>query len=464
MIGRAHFDPAVDRADNGAPRTVRPRRRGGRARLSLSAASASLAAVALVLSAVASAASLPVRELRVISSTPRLPKTRACLDPAAGQPDVDVESTIAVNPVDPANLIVLWTRGQSGLLRPVAGGYAVTRDGGRTWTTGVPNHVDGCTGRPAYSAAGANDGSVVFAPGGGRAYMLVESGRPIGAGKVPGNTLWIYSSTDRGRDWSQPVAIAGASLATGVPDQPRLAIDPAHPARLFVFWRQIPPSGFEIGDLSGTAYEARSQDGGRTWSAPHQIYAPPTSFPQFPFLQHPFVLADGTLLDVFDQQNFLNAVGLEHPADVMAIRSRDRGRTWSAPVVIAAHSPFPYFPNPDGGPSVRAPDMASSAIARDGTVYVAWGDRTGARRLLRILIAHSRDGGRTWSAPRQVGRTSTVIAGPELAITGDGSIGVLYYDVRHDQPGDHFWSTDVYLAHSHARRRPLAREPPRRPV
>ena len=73
----------------------------------------------------------------------------------------------------------------------------------------------------------------------------------------------------------------------------------------------------------------------------------------------------------------------------------------------------------------------------------------GARRLLRILIARSRDGGRTWSAPRQVGRTSTVIAGPELAITGDGSIGVLYYDVRHDQPGDHFWSTDVYLAHSH---------------
>jgi len=108
----------------------------------------------------------------------------------------------------------------------------------------------------------------VFAPGGGRVYMLVESGRSIGAGKVPGNTLWIYSSTDRGRDWSQPAAIAGASLATGVPDQPRLAIDPAHPARLFVFWRQIPPSGFEIGDLSGTAYEARSQDGGRTWSAP----------------------------------------------------------------------------------------------------------------------------------------------------------------------------------------------------
>ena len=418
--------------------------------LSLSAASASLAAVVLVLSAVASAAQQPVRELRVISSTPRLPKTRACLDPAAGQPDVDVESTIAVNPVDPANLIVLWTRGQSGLLRPVAGGYAVTRDDGRTWTTGVPSHVDGCTGRPAYSAAGAGDGSVVFAPGGGRVYMLVESGRSIGAGKVPGNTLWIYSSTDRGRDWSQPAAIAGASLATGVPDQPRLAIDPAHPARLFVFWRQIPPSGFEIGDLSGTAYEARSQDGGRTWSAPHQIYAPPTSFPQFPFLQHPFVLADGTLLDVFDQQNYLNAVGLEHPADVMAIRSRDRGRTWSAPVPIAAHSPFPYFPNPDGGPSVRAPDMASSAIARDGTVYVAWGDRTGARRLLRILIARSRDGGRTWSAPRQVGRTSTVIAGPELAITGDGSIGVLYYDVRHDQPGDHFWSTDVYLAHSHA--------------
>jgi hypothetical protein len=184
--------------------------------------------------------------------------------------------------------------------------------------------------------------------------MLVESGRSIGAGKVPGNTLWIYSSTDRGRDWSQPAAIAGASLATGVPDQPRLAIDPAHPARLFVFWRQIPPSGFETGDLSSTAYEARSQDDGRTWSAPHQIYAPSRSVPQSPLLQHPFVLADGTLLDGFDQQNFLNAVGLECPAEVMAIRSRDRGRTWSAPAVIAAHSPFPHFANPDGSQRPRA--------------------------------------------------------------------------------------------------------------
>jgi hypothetical protein len=280
--------------------------------------------------------------------------------------------------------------------------------------------------------------------------MAVESARRLG-GKVPANTLWIYASENAGRTWSRPADVVDASLATGVPDQPRLAVDPAHPCSLYLVWRQIAPSGFSTGDLSATAYFSRSSDGGRRWTTPREIYAPPTSFPQTPWLQHPFVLADGTLLDVFDQQNVLGILGIEHPAEVLAIRSRDRGRTWSAPIAIAAHSPRPTFPDPDGGPGVRAVDAASSAVAPNGTVYVAWGDRTGSKRLLRILISTSKDGGRTWSAPRQVARTRTVIAGPALAVAADGTVGVLYYDVRHDHPGDHVWTTDVYLAHSRDR-------------
>jgi hypothetical protein len=137
---------------------------------------------------------------------------------------------------DADNLIGLWARGQAGFPEAVAGGYAVTSDGGRTWTTGVPKRVDGCTGRPRYSASGVNHGSVVFSPYGHLAYMLVESGRPSSVGttpgKVPGNTLWIYTSTDGGHRWRGPVRIVDASLTTGIPDQPRLAVDPAHPHRL----------------------------------------------------------------------------------------------------------------------------------------------------------------------------------------------------------------------------------------
>lgn len=395
------------------------------------------------------------QSLRAISKTPALPRTSACMDRHDGPPSTDVEPTIAVNPRDPENLIAGWWTGQAGFKRlAVAGGYAVTHDGGRSWQIGVPQHVDSCSGRPSYWVAGSHDEWLAFAPN-GRAYMLVESGRhlavpiqhPIEAGNT--NTIWLYTSKDEGRTWSPPVAVAKASVATGGPDQPRLAADRTDPNRLYVFWRQIPPSAFKIGEIGNApGYFSSSTDGGRTWSKPRQIITPPTGFPQGPQMQHPYVLANGTVVDIFDEQNFLNIAGLDLPAQVMAIRSTNHGATWSKPVVIATHTSLQFFIDPDGGDVRAIGTGASSAIGPHGALYAAWTDRRVDQPLLRVLVSKSTDGGQTWSKPSQVGRSDSVSLGPTVAVAGDGTVGVLYYDNRNDKPHDSSWTTDVYLAYA----------------
>ena len=428
--------------------------RSAHLRLSLATATLLLAVSSLAI-AKRESAKPSFQSLRAISKTPELPRTSACMDRHDGPASTDVEPTIAANPRNPEDLIAGWWTGQTGFTRlAVAGGYAVTHDGGRSWQTGVPQRVDSCSGRPSYWVAGAHDEWLAFAPN-GRAYMLVESGRhiavaiqhPIEAGNT--NTVWLYTSKDEGRTWSRPVAIAKASVRTGGPDQPRLAVDPTDQRRLYVFWRQVPPSAFKIGEIGNApGYFSSSTDSGRRWSKPRQIITPPTGFPQGPQMQHPYVLADGTVVDIFDEQNFLNIVGVDFPAQVMAIRSTDHGVTWSKPVVIATHTSLQFFTDPDGG-AVRAIGTgASAAIGPRGTLYAAWADRRSGKPLLRVLVAKSTDGGRTWSKPSQVGRSDSVSLGPIVAVAGDGTVGVFYYDNRNDKPHDSSWTTDVYLAYA----------------
>lgn len=414
-----------------------------------------LALSSLAIATHASAKPIRVQSPRAISKTPVLPRTSACLDHHDGPPSTDVEPTIAVNPRDPENLIAGWWTGQAGFKRlAVAGGFGVTHDGGRSWQTGLPQQVDSCSGRPSYRVAGSHDEWLAFAPN-GRAYMLVESGRhlavpiqhPIEAGNT--NTLWLYTSRDQGRTWSRPVAVATASVATGGPDQPRLTVDPTDPKRLYVFWRQIPPSAFKIGEIGNApGYFSASTDSGRRWSKPRLIITRSTDVPQGPQMQHPYVLANGTLVDIFDEQNFLNIDSLNFAAQVMAIRSTNHGATWSKPVVIATHTSLQFFTDPDGGGIRALGTAASSAIGPRGALYAAWTDRRSDQPLLRVLLSKSTDGGRTWSKPSQVGRSDSVSLGPTVAIAGDGTVGILYYDNRNDKPHDSSWTTDVYLAYA----------------
>jgi len=77
-------------------------------------------------------------------------------------------------------------------------------------------------------------------------------------------------------------------------------------------------------------------------------------------------------------------------SEILFARSTDDGKTWSKPIVISTE------------PGAAAPSVSGSvvgfhaAVGRDGTVYAIWPDGQA------IVLAVSRDGGRTFEASRRV--------------------------------------------------------------
>jgi hypothetical protein len=94
------------------------------------------------------------------------------------------------------------------------------------------------------------------------------------------------------------------------------------------------------------------------------------------------------------------------------------------------------------------PDSAfpSAAAAPDGSVYVAFEDNTSASSGA-IGLARSRDGGRTWTSTPLPG-VSAYAFEPSVAVDSHGTVGVTWYDLRHDRRGDAALTADVWFAQS----------------
>ena len=158
----------------------------------------------------------------------------------------------------------------------------------------------------------------------------------------------------------------------------------------------------------------------------------------------------------------------EVQSTIRAVTSRDGGRTWSdtvdiSPTVrrISGNTPAPGTGQTTG--LKRVVQGSSPKVAPDGTAYVAWMDSTddeSQEGLGEIYIARSDDGGDTWTRPMR----ATVFgepgfrprsaffrywasAFPQMAISPDGAVNIVYVGLNADDPvddGDVFYmrSTD----------------------
>lgn len=104
-----------------------------------------------------------------------------------------------------------------------------------------------------------------------------------------------------------------------------------------------------------------------------------------------------------------------------------------------------------------------------GRVYVAWQDsRFSHGQADAIALAWSAEDGRRWTTPEKVNATPTNVPvrnqqafAPNLAVATDGTVGVGYFDFRHND-GAAVLPTDRWLVRCHPTANPACtRRPPR---
>ncbi len=244
---------------------------------------------------------------------------------------------------------------------------------------------------PLVDLAGQTDRQVVVdrEPGqylGHPTTALLEDGRtllavyPKGHGKGP---IVFKRSLDGGRTWSDRLPVP-ATWATSL-ETPTLyrVVDPQGHRRLLLFSGMYP------------IRLASSDDDGGTWTE----LAPIGDFGGIVAMASLTTLHDGSLMALFhDDGRYFRRGGKRSTFKVYKTLSRDGGRTWGEPVIIAER-PDADLCEPG---LIRSPDGKQIAVLL----------RENRRKRNSFLIL-SDDEGVTWSAPREL----------PGALTGDRHVG-----------------------------------------
>jgi hypothetical protein len=269
-------------------------------------------------------------------------------------------------------------------------------------------------------------------------------------------------STDGGRQWADPAAVVNKNAAH-ILDRAWLAADAHDSARLYVAYMDFDLEGF-FSDPGATprcpntlrnAIElVSSGDGGKTWSAPvivreDCVGADPVTnvvVNNTPFAPSVAVGGDGKVYVSY-------AVFAVDGSITMKFRSSSsHGSSFNAEINVTDVVPT------GSGDFLQTLTLNSAApamsvdLSRPGrdTVYIAWSDgrdnsqvdvltASGTYNFSDILISKSTDGGTSWSAPKPVSPTPHDFRGagrdqiqPAIAVNGNGTLAVCYYDRRND--------------------------------
>ena len=351
--------------------------------------------------------------------------------------NAEVEPSLAVNPVNPDNMIATYQqdRWSDGSARGL--GTAVTFDRGASWTRLAPPQLPPfsiCAGGTMANLGNylrATDPWVTFGPTGIAWQMSLST-----AGAT--NAMLVSRSVDGGRNWGAitPLIVDGA---TAFNDKNMIAADPNDANFAYAVWDRLSSN-------RGPALLVRTANGGGSWEPP-RIIADPGAGAQT--IGNVVVVlpqsVGGAVLNVH-----LELAGIAGTLKV--VRSTDRFVSWSAPISIRVISPRGAA-DPVTNLAIRdGAGLPSVAVAPGtGHVYVAWQDSVfSGGQLDAIALTKSTDGGLTWSTPVRVNNNSGTAQAftPTVSVNANGVVAVTYFDLRSDNLNVETLGADYWIARS----------------
>lgn len=219
----------------------------------------------------------------------------------------------------------------------------------------------------------------------------------------------VYHSVDGGTTWSIPHDFGPAF------DYPKIVRDPVH-GDLYVIGTRAVRTGTGI---RHTIVVARSADAGRTFA--DSVHLSPSE--HMYETQVPVILGDGRLLVPFTEHHSMTGEDLQTRRSWMMV-SRDRGRTFSKPRLIAEGC---------GGGGAGWPYLAASGSDGPYRDRIYW--LCTRQGFPGLWLQHSGDAGTTWSEKLRVDREAAPgePVAYAIAVNREGAIGVMWLS-RTDGP------------------------------
>ena len=433
------------------------------------------------------------------SKTPSKLECRASGDPAANvNLDCDGilpnnEPQIAVDPTDPDHMVA-----SSNDYESCCDQFYTTFDGGRSWRTG-----DISVEAPGKKRRTGSDPVTTF----DRKHGVVMHASLNYQNDACDGDVVVSISSDGGLHWNTVVEAADAGGPTqcsdaGLFNDKEWIVTDNFPGSPFYGRTYLTWSAFETVNgvtTESPIWEAHSDDGGLSWSAPHEISGSNASLCTFQAdgpagqcdedqFSVPTVGPNGTVYVSFinDQNQALWETGEVFDDQYLVVRSTNGGATWSAPIMIASledgSRDFPL--NVDGRQTLtnyqlRAP-ITGNLVAdptQAGRLYFTFFDnRNGVHDVdapvtnTDVFLTVSTNGGSSWSTPVRVNAADSGAGNDQWfpwvdVDPSNGTVGVVFndrsYDASHDTygatlsespaGGGNFSSRQVSTAASHAR-------------
>jgi len=187
---------------------------------------------------------------------------------------------------------------------------------------------------------------------------------------------------------------------------PRIALSPREPRKVFVLWQEIIFSG---GSHGGDILFARSEDGGKTFSAPLNLSNSLAGDGKGRISRD--IWHNGSLDIAVGADGAVYAAWTEYEGTLWFSHSADHGKRFAPPMRIAGGSDKP----------ARAPSLAHGP---DRAVYLAW--TVGEDAAADIRVAASADGGSSFGEPRIVAPSPGYSDAPKLAVDPRGTLHLVY--------------------------------------